>query len=210
MTFTSGDFVRLFDAWAGTICENREYLVGLDSIGGDGDLGLAMSDGFTAIVNMLRACETDDIGKLLFGAGKTMSAYAPSSLGTLLAFGFINAGKALKGKTEISGAELGLFLEAIESAIAERGKAKPGDKTFIDGFAPAVTIMNWPHAENEIPAALRQAAQAARVGADATVGMVAKFGRIAVRGDESKGILDPGAVVAAMLVETMADTFAGE
>ena len=51
--------------------------------------------------------------------------------------------------------------------------------------------------------------RAAAQGAEKTVDMVARHGRIAVRGEGSRGIIDPGAVVAALLINTMAETFAG-
>lgn len=208
MNLNSSDFVKLFDAWRDAIEENKEYLVKLDSVGGDGDLGLAMSDGFNAIQKMLAEKEMDDIGILLYNAGKTMSVYAPSSLGTLLSFGFMDAGKALKGNTEIPGSRIGELLEAFEKGIASRGNAKLGDKTFLDGFDPAVQVMKAVASEEEVPDALRKAAKAAKAGSDDTVNMVAKFGRIAVRGEESRGILDPGSVVAAILIAALADTFA--
>lgn len=210
MILNCSDFVRLFGAWRDAIEENKEYLIKLDSVGGDGDLGLAMSDGFNAIVKMLEEKEMNDIGILLYNTGKTMSVYAPSSLGTLLSFGLMDAGKALKGNTEIPGSRLGDLLEAFENGIAVRGKAKVGEKTFIDGFDPAVQVMKAVTSEDEVASALRKAAVAAKAGSDSTIDMVAKYGRIAVRGEESRGILDPGSVVASILISAMADTFAPE
>ena len=43
-------------------------------------------------------------------------------------------------------------------------------------------------------------------GVDATVGMVARFGRIAFRGEDSRSILDPGSVLAAFIVRTLAES----
>lgn len=61
---------------------------------------------------------------------------AASSMGTLLAFGFMGVGKTFKGKTEIHYQELGAVLEAFEEALKKLGGAKVGDKTFLDGFDP--------------------------------------------------------------------------
>lgn len=206
MTLTCVDFVKIFNAWADAIDSNKEYLIQLDNAGGDGDLGLAMSDGFNAIKKMLAEKNFEDIGTLLYNAGTTMSVSAPSSLGTLLAFGFMDAGKALKKKQSISGVELGMFLSAFEDGIIKRGKSKLGEKTFIDGFDPAVRIMTAVTEEDEVPEALTMAAKAAYRGSQSTINMLAKYGRIAVRGEGSRGIIDPGSVVAYILVDTMAKT----
>lgn len=204
----SADFVRLFGAWRDMIEENKEYLVKLDSVGGDGDLGLAMSDGFNAAMATLDGRTFNDVGEVLYSAGKTISETASSSLGTLVAFGFIGAGKAVKGKSEIMPIELGTVLSAFEEAIMHLGGAKVGDKTFLDGFDPAVQVVRAAKTDEEVPEALRKAAVAAKEGSDGTTKLLAKFGRIAVRGEESRSILDPGSVLAALLVDTLAKTFA--
>ena len=204
---TAKDFIKLFDAWTALMEEQKDELVRLDSAGGDGDLGLAMLDGFTAIKKALADSTEEDIGRLLFLAGKTMGDAASSSLGTLLAFGFMGAAKALKGKTQMKISELPLFFEAFEEAIVTRGGAKLGEKTFLDAFDPALRTMKVESFEDGAYGPLHNAALAAAGGAESTIDMVAKHGRIAVRGEGSKGIIDPGAVVAALLVNTMAETF---
>lgn len=184
--------------------ENREYLIRLDQAAGDGDLGLSMTDGFGAITAYAEACPQEDIGILLYGAGKAMNAHASSSLGTLIASGFMEAGKTFRGKTDMKGREIGAFLDSFEQGIIRRGNAKIGEKTFLDGFDPAVQIMKCA-SEEDLPSALKQAKTAARRGSDGTVGMLACWGRAARRGEESRQLLDPGSVVAALMIEVLAD-----
>lgn len=206
MQLTANDFIRVFQAWADIMNTNKDYLIKLDAIAGDGDLGLALTDGFNATLAAIEKAETDDIGLLFYQAGKTMSVYAPSSLGTLIAFGFMDTGKSLEGKKAISGCDISGLLEIFENAIIERGKAKLGEKTFLDGFDPAVRVLKEAKSEDEIPAALHRAAMEAHHGAIRTVGMLAKFGRIAIRGEDSRQILDPGAIVASLMIVALADT----
>ena len=206
MHITANDFVQVFGAWTETINKNKDYLIKLDAIAGDGDLGLSLTDGFEAVMSTIEKAGSDDIGGLFYQAGKIMSAFAPSSLGTLIAFGFIDVGKSMKGNKEILGCDISRLLEVFQNAIMERGKAKPGEKTFLDGFAPAVRVLREVKSEDEIPAALRHAAMKAQHGAMSTIGMLAKFGRIAVRGEDSRQILDPGAVVASLMITALADT----
>ena len=92
------------------MAENREYLINLDSVVGDGDLGLTMSDGFLAAYEAVAEKGETDAGRLLYQAGKAMSTAVPSTMGTLMASGLMQAGKALKGNTELSpGQVAGLF-----------------------------------------------------------------------------------------------------
>lgn len=77
---------------------NRDYLIDLDSVVGDGDLGLTMSDGFLAAYNAVKDSNETDCGKLLYFAGKAMGTAVPSTMGTLMASGLMRAGRELKVK----------------------------------------------------------------------------------------------------------------
>ena len=67
---------------------NKDYLVKLDQQNGDGDLGISMSDGFKAVDILLELSEEEDLGKILMKSGSAFNEAAPSSLGTILSFGF--------------------------------------------------------------------------------------------------------------------------
>ena len=56
-----------------------------------------------------------------------------------------------------------------------------------------------------LQAQLRLAAQAAWTAFENTKGMLAKHGRMAIRGEQSRELLDPGAAVAALLMRGYAD-----
>ncbi len=211
MLLKAKDFKKIFAAWSRTMTEKMDYLVTLDQVAGDGDLGLTMSDGFGAMHAYVSQAEEDaDLGKLFYQAGKEMNIHASSSLGTLISSGFMEAGKVFKGQTELNGCGLAQFLEAIEDGIVKRGKAAVGEKTFLDGFHPAVEVMLANKDEDRVLLTLREAASAAQQGSAATVGMLAKWGRAARRGEDSRQILDPGSVVAALIVSTLSDTVNAE
>lgn len=205
MQLTVKEFIGVFDAWAEIVMKNKEYLIQLDGVAGDGDLGLSMTDGFNAMKKFAHETSLTDLGQLFYNVGKTMNIHASSSLGTLISSGFMEAGKALKGRASITGCELALFLESFQNGIINRGKAKIGDKTFLDGFDPAVQVMKANTDENAVGLTLRQAAQAAQNGSAATVGMLAVWGRAARRGEESRQILDPGSVVAALFITALSE-----
>lgn len=182
--------------------ENKEYLIDLDSVVGDGDLGLTMGDGFKAAYEAVKDGAETDSGKLLYQAGKAMSVAVPSTMGTLMASGLMQAGKVLKGKTELADSDLVTVFRAYLEGVANRGKAKVGDKTFLDGLDPAVTALEGSiTAGKSLKEAAKQAAIAAEKGFENTTTMVAVHGRAATRGEASRSLRDPGAAVATLLMK---------
>ena len=186
------------------MAENREYLINLDSVVGDGDLGLTMSDGFLAAYEAVTEKGETDAGRLLYQAGKAMSTAVPSTMGTLMASGLMQAGKALKGNTELSPGQVAELFQAYLEGVANRGKAKIGEKTFLDGLAPGVEALKEAvEAGEDLPTASAKAAAAAQKGFENTVGMLAVHGRAATRGEASRKLQDPGAAVAALLMKAL-------
>lgn len=184
------------------MCENKDYLIQLDSVVGDGDLGLTMSDGFVAAYQAAKKSDDQDVGKLLYQAGKAMSIAVPSTMGTLMASGWMQAGKELKGKTELTEFEIVEVFEAYEEGVIHRGKAKVGDKTFLDGLHPAVEKMKSVLANGgTLLKAAESARKEAEKGFENTTTMLAVHGRAATRGEASRKLEDPGAAVAVLMMK---------
>lgn len=192
-------FSALLEIWAQIMAQQRDWLIQLDSVAGDSDLGLTMSDGFRAAADALRDDLPADLGKAAYTAGKSMAAKVPSTMGTLMASGLMNAGKVLKGTESWTDSQEAAFFQAYFDGVQSRGKAQLGDKTFLDGLHPAVQILS--QAGTITADVARQAAQAAWQAFENTRGMIAKQGRMAIRGEQSRDMLDPGAAVAALLVK---------
>lgn len=189
------------------MCENKDYLIELDSVVGDGDLGLTMSDGFTAAYNAVKDFEEDDIGKLFYTSGKAMSVAVPSTMGTLMASGLMNVGKVLKGVADLPSEDIAKIFEAYMDGVAFRGKAKIGDKTFLDGIAPAVESLKISQSNGDnLATTAEKASTAAYDGFIGTTTMIAVHGRAATRGEASKSLLDPGAAVAMLIMKAFYNT----
>ena len=200
------DLRALLARWAGIMADKRDWLIELDSVVGDSDLGLTMSDGFRAASEAANACELTDVGKLCYQAGKAMATAVPSTMGTLMASGLMNAGKVLKGMEQLTPAQEAQLFEAYLEGVKNRGKAELGDKTFLDGLAPAVQALAQAAQAGPIGAKEAQAAaDAAWQAFENTRGMLAKHGRMAIRGEASRELLDPGAAVAALLMKGYAE-----
>jgi len=204
------DFVylkRFLKELSDIMTQNKDYLIELDSVVGDGDLGLTMEGGFAAAYKAIEAKDEIDLGKLLYTAGKAMGNEVPSTMGTLMAMGLMNAGKVLKGKTELSNEDCIALFRGYMQGVANLGKAKVGEKTFLDGIAPAIEAMEKAiNSGDDLKIAAKKAEQAAKDGVKNTTSMRALHGRAAIRGDASIVLIDPGATVAALIFEAFART----
>lgn len=203
------ELLNVLASWKKIMADHRDFLIEIDGVVGDGDLGLTMSDGFAAAYDTASEKDEQDLGKLLYFAGKAMSTAVPSTMGTLMASGLMNAGKELKGKTQLDAQGVADLFEAYFNGVANRGGAKVGDKTFLDGLYPAVeSLKKDASAGEDIKTMAQNAKKAAEDGFYATKGMLAVHGRAATRGEASRELLDPGAAVAKLLMEGFADAVA--
>lgn len=183
--------------------DNRDYLVELDQRNGDGDLGISMSEGFNALVEVLNKMEETDLGKVFRDLSKTFNESAPSSLGTILSFGLMGIAKELKGKTEVSRQEFSVALEKGLDNILDKTGSKVGEKTIIDSLSPGIESLLSSGSEED-KAAFQNAYEASKAGAEKTKEMMAVHGRAAYYGEKSLGLVDGGAVVGTLIFKGMA------
>ncbi len=187
------------------MAEHKDYLIDLDSVVGDGDLGLTMSDGFAAAYEAVHGTGETDSGKVLYNAGKAMSIAVPSTMGTLMASGLMQAGKRLRGNTQPGLAEFVELFDGYAEGVMGLGKAKVGDKTFLDGMVPAVEALKAASAAGKsLKEAADDAKAAAEKGFENTTTMIAVHGRAATRGEASRSLKDPGAAVAMLIMDAFA------
>jgi phosphoenolpyruvate---glycerone phosphotransferase subunit DhaL len=197
-------FIKLGEVMTG----NKEFLCKLDAEVGDGDLGLTMSLGFTKTGEGLADLNETDAGKLLMRAGMIMSQHVPSTMGTLMASGLMEGGKALKGKTEIDAEGFALFIEKFRDALMMRGKAKPGEKTIIDAFEYSAKAAAKA-ADTTLEACADAAEKGALDGLEATKAMMSVHGKAAVFREKTVGRADPGATVGYIFIKTIAEFIRG-
>ncbi|GHV78102.1 DAK2 domain-containing protein [Spirochaetia bacterium] len=210
LTLTLPDLKGLFAAMRDTMVRNRDYLIELDGVMGDGDLGLTMSNAFSAAATDTAALEEPDPGKVFIKGGMAMAKAAPSTMGTLMGTGFMRGGKAVKEKTALELADMAVFWRSFVEGLMERGKAKPGDKTVLDSLDPAAAALEKAAAEGKsLTEGFKAALGAAEEGVEKSKAMVAQFGRAAYYQEKSRDKIDPGAVVGCLLIKTFSDFIAG-
>lgn len=198
-------FAAMLDAVCTNIIQNEQMLCTLDSYVGDGDHGVTVARGFTAVQNKLPDLAGSSIACLLETAGDTLAETMGGAIGPI--FGSIFSAMGETCTTEVVGAaEMAAMLAEGLDSVMLIGGAQPGDRTLVDALAPAVEAAKVVVAEGgDLSLTLRKAAEGAKAGAQSTKDMVAKKGRAKFLQDKSKGYQDAGATSLELVVEAMAD-----
>jgi dihydroxyacetone kinase-like protein len=185
--------------------EHRDRLVALDQAVGDGDLGLTMTKAFAAADEYAASAAGVTPGKMLMQAGMAIAKAAPSTMGTLVATGFMRGGKAVADADALDTPALATFFRAFTAGIMERGKTQPGNKTVVDALDPAATALEAAAARGtDMRAALADAAVAAEHGRVAARQMMSQHGKAAVFREQTIGVDDPGAAVGELILQGFA------
>lgn len=197
------DLPKLFEAIAKVFVEKKDELCAMDANMGDGDLGLTMSKGYSAMPDLIRENTVgNNVGKTLFKAGMKMASVVPSTMGTLMASGIMEAGKSLNEKDKIDAKDLAVFFESFAAGIKKRGKCEAGDRTIYDALLAAGERAKESANENGSLLDVANAAlKGAGEGVEATKDMLPKFGKAAVFSSKAKGIADQGAVAGFLMVK---------
>jgi dihydroxyacetone kinase-like protein len=205
-TSLSPDAVKIMLlAVADQIIASEPFLSEADRNLGDGDHGLGMQRGFTAVKEKLSGMSgADGIDKLFGAAGMAMISTMGGASGAIFGTLFRDGGKALAGLTELNATGYATFLRAACDGVTNRGKAKPGDKTMVDALHPAAEkaaeVTSLPVHE-----AMAAVAAAGEAGRDASKAMIATLGRAKTLGEASIGHPDAGACSVAIILRTMSD-----
>ena len=217
--------LHALEAWlratAVRIHEQAPALTALDQAIGDGDHGINLDRGFSAVIVALDAQEPADPDKSDLAAsaelvklvGRTLISTVGGASGPLYGTGFLRAAGALAGLPAETPPSGGLaFVTALEAAatgIGALGKSTTGEKTMLDALVPAAAAARAA-LESGAPtgAVVAAARDAAASGAAATVPMLATKGRASYLGERSIGHQDPGATSAALLLDVLAGVLA--
>jgi dihydroxyacetone kinase-like protein len=189
------------------MAENAAMLSELDTPIGDGDHGVNMSRGFTAVEKKLASTGTPDFGTLFKLVGMTLLSTVGGAAGPLYGGFFLELGRTATGKTALTKSEVSQMLERGLGDIQRRGKAELGDKTMVDALSPAVSAFQS-SADKDITAATRVAEDTAKTAAEATRPLEARKGRASYLGERSIGHQDPGATSSWLLLQALANVCA--
>ena len=174
----------------------------LDSVAGDGDLGITATAATTALIQLLGELEPSEPAEALRRCGMAIARAAPSSMGTLVARAFLAAARE---EPEGGGvAASAAWLDAGRRSIELRGGATIGQKSMLDALAPAITALQA-NSDASVAQAVEAAADAAEAGAEATKQMDPVVGRASWLADRSRGNVDAGAWLVAFVFRSWAE-----
>jgi dihydroxyacetone kinase-like protein len=181
---------------------HADELRDLDAALGDGDLGITVQAGSTAVVKALAALPDEaSVAEVLLAAGKAFSTANPSTFAALIGGGLLAAAKTMAGKDAVGKVEALAIGRAVVTRITERGKSKVGDKTVLDALVPSLDVLDTSNGTaDELLAAM---ISTAREQVTATAGLQSQKGRAAWVQERSIGHADPGATAYVRFLEAL-------
>ena len=202
------EFIQIFFKICENIEKNKDYFSELDRAIGDGDHGVTMSIGWTAVKEKLSEF-SDDItfDKICIQVASSFLSAVGASAGPLYSTALMRGGAKLKGLKNVNSSQMADFFEAAANGIKERGKAELGDKTMLDVWLPVSEVMKINVEQNEdIIEILLKGSLIADQAMKSTKDMLSNKGRSSKLGERSKGHIDPGAASSEMIIRTFYET----
>jgi len=161
-----------------------------DTVVGDGDCGIGLKRGAEGVLKLLSNTEFSgdavlDLSKIVSVVENTMDGTS----GALYAI-FLNSlvhGLQKQGSGQVTAKVWANALLQSNDALSRYTPARPGDRTLVDALYPFVETLDK-------TGDIKQAAEAARKGAEGTKGMKASLGRtVYIGGSGFEEVPDPGA-----------------
>ena len=185
------------------IKEREDEFSKLDALTGDGDHGTAIVTALTAAVKS--AEKGTEFKTMLNDMGFAVMMETSGSTSTLLGAFFLGMSDAAGGD-ELDAAGIKAMFVGGLSNVRKQTKAAAGDKTMMDALIPAVNALEA-CPSNKMSDLFSTAAIEAQKGAEATIDMIAKFGRARNYGERSKGFMDSGAASWSTMFSAFADYY---
>lgn len=188
-------------AAADAIIAAEPELTRIDMVIGDGDHGIGMKTGFSAIKRELEKTDYPTPYALFHACGLCLVKSMGGSSGVLFGTLLIGGLEAIRDKDTLDGADMCAFLCGGIDAVVRRGKAKAGDKTMVDALLPAKDYMQAALNETrDIDKILAAGEAGALAGVEKSKDMLPRLGRSKGFRDSALGWPDPGAVSVSVLL----------
>ncbi len=189
---------------AAALEQQETVLTELDSRTGDGDLGISMVRGASAIRALPEEAWANP-AVAFTTIGNTLRRAIAGSSGPFYAVGLLRAARELDVPSPDNAAWASAFARAVAS-VSELGGAKPGDRTMLDALQPAAEALSDAiQAGQSLKDAWKIAVKAAEDGAEATAAMRPRLGRAAYLGDRAIGFQDAGAGAVTVWMKAIRD-----
>lgn len=175
----------------------------LDGQLGDGDLGATLVRCAANVRTALDNGPYADLGALFKACAQATARASGSSFGTLLTVAFMTLARNLAGAASLEWSALPEQVKAASDAIAQRGGAKPDDKTVLDTLIAAHEAIDGlydPQAQHT----------AATVAVEQTIDTFRakpnRIGRARMFAERSVGLDDPGMIAFRYMLASLASS----
>jgi dihydroxyacetone kinase len=205
----SARFADAIRAVTAALQKAEHELTDLDSVVGDGDIGLSLARGARGVEVALPELDKAHPAAALQTIASVLRRELGGTSGPLYAAFVVRSASHLaeRGEVDSAVAWAAAFRAGIEGVQA-LGGGKAGDRTMLDALIPAADSMDAAVARGDTaPAILQAAIKAARAGVDATKQMRPRLGRSSYLGDRALGHADPGAFAVALWLEAIGSAF---
>jgi len=207
MNISVADVKAVIAKLCDVVIKNEVYFCELDSVAGDGDFGMSLAKGFVEVKKQLDEMNEESVSEFLRDCSMILAEHCGGASGPIWGSAFRAAASEVKGKDDVREQDVAGMLVAAVQGIQKRGGAQLGDKTLLDALIPVKDAMKKAIDEGkELKEAVKEAAVAARQGAENTKNIVATKGRASYLGERSLSHPDAGAVAVSVIFEA----FAGE
>lgn len=201
-------FTSALRAITAALQKAEHELTEMDSVVGDGDIGLSLARGARAVDASLGQLDARHPAAALHTIASVLRRELGGTSGPLYAAFVVRGASHLAERDEADSAAAwaAAFRAAIEG-VQTLGGGKAGDRTMLDALIPAADAMDAAIARGEKgPAALQAAIKAAHAGVESTKQMRPRLGRSSYLGDRALGHADPGAFAVALWLEAVGST----
>lgn len=201
MTLTVNDLRAAIARLATAMEREFDALNAADGALGDGDLGVTMKRGASAMADLAPGLP-DDLGQALLACAQAFTKTSGSSYGTLMATGLMSMAKTLRGQTSVDPAQISALIGGARDAMQARGKADLGGKTVLDSLDAMAKATAGLTSRAAIATAAAEAAAAAQL---ALRDKPATIGRARIFGEKTIGMDDPGMLAMTSIAAAIAD-----
>ena len=199
---------NLLSVMARKLRETEEELGRIDALAGDGDHGMGMTRGSAAAVEAAEKAVAAGAGaaSVLAVAGDAWADRAGGTSGALWGLALRTWSTAFSDQAVLTAEAVAQGAQAGLDAIVRLGRAKVGDKTLVDAFAPFVACLQEElKAGCSLTEAWNKAACAATRAAEQTAQLTPKLGRARSHTARSLGHPDAGATSLAMCARVVGE-----
>ena len=199
---------NLLSVMARKLREAEDELGKIDALAGDGDHGMGMTRGSAAAVEAAEKAVAAGAGaaSVLAVAGDAWADRAGGTSGALWGLALRTWSTAFSDQAVLNPEAVAKGAQAGLDAVVRLGRAKVGDKTLVDAFAPFVATLQAGLKDGcSLTEAWNKAARAATTAAEQTAQLTPKLGRARSHTARSLGHPDAGAISLAMCARVIGE-----